>query len=696
MWTDNPKRYQHWSLADTGKTLSVGDEALPLYKLYLVDPEGGEYPLVMELSGTGGFKPGTNVVLSADEGSSADQTWAFVPVPRLQSGGTYELVLRLDPRYCLDVHSRSRANGANLILAGRSGANNQKFQLVQRTSGHWVLRCINSGKNLEVMNGKAEELANVQQWQQTSTRREEWNVVSFGTGTIDGIECEMVKFYSWVDGKGDTFLMDANQHAKLDLGNITIVRTDPDGVGQYSQTFYLVPTRATDPNMAMPTNIGWCEAVGDADWTADRLARTRLYPTWRCTKAWATSGPNHYEWRWRKRLLDIGTSTYGDWTPWTKWETANVTTKGEQSWVTEGLPATYDKARAKLLSYEIQVRTVGVGETEAVVGEAASGIVRAMDEPKVELTKAAFGPEGLRIDYTSDYLGGTTGIRVACVYDKDGRDLLPTTVSPRFDGLDESSSILIPVKDLRRWVNDGETVRVEWYDGNDVIYEFPTRHAATLKVAYNAGHSTTLEPEVTMGKGRKLSVDVGTGAGDAKVWLRTPDGRIVACKGKGGKFAVPYAFGTDFDVYAAVTSKDGDTWATWHQRFVDGTGLLAQYPPCHAWDWDGGSFLLECDEEPMVTDRTFTPEYLALSLDSRRRQTVRFGHTIASEFTATGLLWDGLTESVKDDLLALLEARHVTYRAPSGEVAEVAVTGASYQTHREYTDVTVNMIEEHR
>lgn len=693
MWTDNDGRAQSWTVTDTGGTISVGGETLPLYSVTLTHSSTTP-KMCMELIGNSGFKSGTNVCIAGYAGA-ADQKWAFVPVPMLQDGGTYQIVLRLDKRYGLDVHSYSRANGANLILAGRHSGNNQKFQLIKRSNNHWVLRNINSGKYIEVSNGRAEDLANVQQWAMTNTAREEWNPVSFGTGTVDGIDCMMVKLYSWVDGSGDTFLMDANQHAKLDLGNICITHTDTDTEGQYSQTFYLVPTRATDPNMAMPTNIGWCEYVGESSWLADRQAQETLYPTWRCTKAWATSGPNHYEWRWRSRLLAIGTSTYGDWSAWTKWQTANVTAEGTQCWVTEGLPATYDKTKSKLISYEIQVRTVGVGETEAVVGEAASGVVRAMDEPTVDLSNAAFGPEGLRIDYTSDYLGGSTTIRVACVYDSSGRDILPTMVSPSFEGLDESSSILIPVKQLKRWINDGESIRVEWYDGNEVINEFPARHSKTLTVAYNAGHSATLQPTVTMGRGRKLRVDVGT-ADSSKVWIRNADGTIVECKGSGGKFDVPYRFGSDFDLYAAVTSSDGDTWATWHQTFVDGTGLLAQYPPCHAWDWEGGSFLLECDEEPMATDRTFTPEYLALNLDSRRRQTVTFGHTISSEFSAVGLLWDGVTESTKDDLLALISAKHVSYRAPSGEACDVAVTGANYRTHRGYTDVTVNMIEEYR
>ena len=677
MWTDNSARRQAWDVADSGSTVTIGGTAYPLYNVTL-------HGTALRLA-----RSGSNAVL----GSSG--SWAFVPVPKMQDGGVYELVLRLDNRYALDVHSGSKSNGANIILTGRHNANDHKWVLTQSATDKWLLRNVASSKYAQVNNGTAADLTNVNQWDFNSSapNRWLWKPVSFGDVTLGGVSCRMVKLYSWVDGGAATYVMDANQNSKLDLGNICIVHTDPDDQGQQSQQWILYPTRATDSGLPIPSALGWVKAVGGTPPDTFQQSQERLYPTWEGTDAWATSGPNHYEWRYRSRLMDPTLSTWGDWGNYTAWSTALVTQDGRRSWVTQGLPGTYDPDEAKAMQYQIEVRAAGVGNERGFVGNSATVTLTTQAEPTVAMTDATLGPSGPELAFTSDYASGTNRIVLTGI-ERDGTNLLTSPVT--FDGLGASGTLKVPGSKLSGWLSDGDAVTVTWRDGTDVHADFGNEHEATLSVAYGPGH-TTLDPIVTPGEGRTLNVDPNTDMPVRDAWLLMPDGSTIQCDENGdGTFSVAYPFGTQFDVVVTASTLDGSQWGDWSGSFSAGTGILLDQMPCHAWSWDGGSFLLECDQDPLVTDRTMSATYEALTLDSRQYQTVFFAPTIQGEFAAVGLLFRGVTESTKDDMLALMMARHVTYRAPSGEVAEVAITDVSYQTHREYTQVTVNMIEETR
>lgn len=691
MYTNHDGRNQKWDIEDTGTTITIGGEALPLYKVVLTDAPS----MCAELYGNTGFDDGSNVCI-ARYGGAADQKWAFVPVPPFESGGVYELALRLDPRYALDVASGSPANGANCILTGRHNANDHKFYLTERTAGRWTLRNIASGKFVQVAHGTAAALTNVEQWQLQNKIREEWKPVAFGTMQYQGAERTIVRLFSWVDDAGNTFVMDANQNAKLDLGNICITNVDPDDQGQYSQQWLMIPTRATDPNMAIPADLGWSAYVGDPTHNRDRAATETLYPTWTCTDAWATAGPNHYEWRYRSRLMDGTTSTYGAWGEWVDWSTALVTQQGQQAWVTEGLPATFDGKLYKVLEYQFEVRTVGVGETAAVQGEAASTTIRSMFEPDAQLSKAGFSANGLRMDYRSDYTNGTNVLTITSIQ-RNGVELLSKTL--RYDRLDSSTSVSIGITDLRALIEDGDTITVTWVNGTDQWAQFDTEHSADLVVSYDAGYSEMLEPEVTMDRGRIIHVELDTQLPKTAVYIRTEDGKIRSCPKKGAYYEVSYPFGESFDIFASAVSNGQDQWELWHQRYTPADGLLRKYPACHAWSWAGGSFLLELTTRYLETDRSLGATFEAIKLDSREFESVYFAKTISSDYTATGILYHGLTENDRADLMALMKARHVVYRSPHGEVVNVAITDIKYKTHLdrvrgEFTEVNISMTQE--
>ena len=699
MWTDTDSRAQSWDIVDTGTTKAIDGTTYTLWQV--VQREGSGW--LMELSGNSGFGDGTNVVIS--KGTAADQKWAFVPVPTFQSGGVYELLLRLDPRYAMDISGYSKANGASLILAGSHHANNQKFYFHQRSGNQWTIRNINSGKYLQVNNGVigSNGTQDVNQWgdEEPSQARWQWRPVSFGTVKRGGVDREVVKLYTWVTPDADDYCMDANQHSKLDLGNICVCSTDTDTTGQYSQEWILIPTRATDPTMPIPSGFGWSTRVGIVSITRDRVAAERLYPTWNCIRAWSASGPNHYEWRWSLRYSDqLGRwHRQGDPIEELPWEIANVTNDGERAWVTEGLPATYDATLYKCMAYDVQVRCVGAGDTASVVGNEASFELRAMAEPTVTLSNPGFSPEGLRVGYSSDYVGGTTSIRIANIF-LNGVDLLAHLDHVVYSSLDGSGSILVDIGRLSKWPHEGDEITVRWYDGTDLMSEFPTLHSATLTVAYDTGHGATLTPTVTNGAGRTLRIELNPHYAKERVWFSNEsDGLVEIDRSPDGAFYAEYPFGEDVEIWAVGRSSDGDTWGVWNETY-DASNVGGK-PPCHAWNWDGGSFLLELQkDEPLSTSYSVTSDSESVKLNSREWDAILIGTTASGKITAEGVFGSALDEymleATRSGLEQLRKQAHVRYRSPHGLRCDVCVTGYSLTCQRDVWHASVDMVRESR
>ena len=699
MWTDNDDRSQAWDIIDLEQTTTVEGQTVSLYKVELTASTASP-KRCMELFGNSGFDSGTNVCI-AGYGGASDQKWAFLPVPRLQSGGVYELLLNLDKRYALDVHSYSKVNGAQLILAGRHGGNNQKFYLHNRTGDKWTIRNINSGRYLQVSNGTAEDTTPVTQWadaalNEPTADRWQWKPVSFGTVEMGGIEREVIKLYSWVTNDANTFVMDANQHVNLNLSNITIVHTDPDGEGQYSQEWVLVPTYATDETMPIPHGLGWATSSTSYDIQRIHESAETLYPAWYCPNAWATSGPNHYEWRFARKYMD----KLGRWVreypiEQAGWETANVTIKDHAAWVTEGLPADFDETKYKAIAYDVQVRCVGVGETEAVVGKEAAVELRAYKEPNVTISNAGFSPEGLRFDYTSDYEGGTTDINIRSIT-RNGKRVTGYNWYQSSQGLDESGSILVPISDLTAWLNENDEITIRWTCGTDELPEFDHDHYTTLTVAYDTGHGATLTPVVTNAEGRTLSVELSPHYTYERVWYRSESDGMVELEKRDGKFYVEYPFGEDIEIWVTGKSRDGDTWGVWNETYD--SSMVGGARPCHAWNWDGGSFLLELrEDEPLETDISVESDTEVVKLNRRPWESVLLGATSSGKLRAEGEFSTKHFPEIEATRQKLEELRlqgHVRYRSPHGLRCDVCVTGYSLTCQRSVWHVSIDMVRE--
>lgn len=682
-WNDNDSRAQQWVIDSDGGSATYDGGSYPTYTIKLSANTG----LALDVSG-GRAASGQNVQIYTANGTDA-QRWMLVPMPVFASGGTYELRSMLKTDMTVDVTGSSGMRGANVQLWSANGSNAQKFLVTEDTADHWAIQNVNSGMFIDVESGSTSPGANVQQWTDNSSRSQRWRVTQYGTTTIDGTECAVVTFGSYVAGSGRTLNMDVFNAVTTVSANIDTATAG----NELQQRFALYPTNPIGADMPVPANLGWSYRVGSLDWTRDRRELERYYPTWTTTAAWASDSANHHEWRWRKRSMAGSNSQWGKWGEWTAWETAAVTVDGQRCWVTKGLPATVGSSY-KAIQYEIQVHAASVADDgSTVIGYDADATVSAYQVPTAYIGLAGFGPEGLRINYHTDYSGGTNNISIDSIV-VDGEELL---LSQQYvTGLDSSGSILIPIDQLSDWIDDGATAHITIRNGTDQMPLFDGERTSSTTVYYNYGSGLTATPTISVGQGRSLTVTIPT-ATLTNAWLRT-NGKLAEMEVNNGVASVLYPFGIDasYELFIAISSEDGDRWGVAHVTEEQMASYLTHVRPCHAWNWDGGSFLLELRERDFLeTDYKVENDVETYKLNKREWDAHLFGDTKTGTYTAEGSIGGRLgVEGTREALDALIDARHVTYRSPHGEIAEVAILGASMRNVQGIWYVTVDMARE--
>lgn len=676
IWKATDARNQLWDIESDGQTATFQGTSYPTYTIKCSAAKN----LAIDIKG-GTMADGTNVVVWTANGGD-NQRWIFVPVPAFTSGGIYELRSMLKTSMCADVTGDSR--GSNVMLYERSGENGQKFIVTEESSGQWSLQNVSSGMFVDVAGGAASAGTNVQQWDDTDQRAQRWKVINYGTTTVDGTTCAVVSLGSYVTNDGQTYFADVYNAMTSNNANVDIQTASSSA----KQRWALVPTTPLDGGVPVVANLGWTATAGAAA-SSDTLPEAEeLYPTWVTTMSWSTDGPNHYEWRWRTQLMSDRAGTWGSWSEWTAWAVAPAAQQGTRAWVPDGLPAEVpDGSRA--MRYALQVRAMGVlANGLMVTGPTASATLTSVRKATVTLGSMGFGPEGLRIAYESDYAGGTNVVSIDSVK-VGGTEYVASAT--RFPALDASGSMLVPMSSLRDWIADGATATVRFRNGTDML-PLSTATTVTGTVSYDAGSGMSATPTITVGEGRTLQLTVPT-ADVTAAWMRY-EGQLTEMRLTDGVAYLTPPFGSSitYEFFVSVASSGGDNWGVAHVTSQQSRALMSAYKPCHAWNWDGGHFLLEVREgEPLETDYGVRRNHETYQLNSREWESVHYQKTKSGSFTATGALVKGLTESARADLEAMCDQGYVTYRSPSGLVADVAVTEFSITEHAHYTEVSVSM-----
>ena len=680
MYKSNNTRAQLWLIESDGSTATYRGSSYPTYTIKLSEATG----LAMDVSG-GTMEAGTNVRVYNANGTDA-QRWILVPVPDFSSGGTYEIRSMLSTSMCVDVSGGSGVKGANVQLYHANGTNAQKFNITEETSGHWSIQAIVSKLYLDVNGGSAEAGTNVQQWSDNDTRAQRWSATSYGTTTVNGTTCEVVVFGSYVTDDGATYAMDVENALTTDKANVDIQALD----ASTKQRFALYPTTPKDADIPVVGSLGWVATVGDSARKLTLPEASRLYPSWVTTGAWATDGANHYEVRHRSQSMDARTGTWSAFGDWCAWTTVAVSQVGTEVWMADGLPATVSSGH-RAIQYEFQVRAVVVDdEGDMWVGETTSATLRAVQVATITISTMGFGPEGLRLAYSSDYTGGTNVVQIESV-SSGGEEL--TSQPTLFNALDPSGSMLIPMESLSRWIDDGSTIVVKYRNGTDMLPLSDTSTSHTGTVSYEAGSGLNVKATLTAGRGRTIVVNV-TNATATRAWLLM-DGELTEMELDGNKAYIMHPFGVEKYYEVFVSAQSGSSWGMAHVTTFDADVNIGMWTPCHAWNWADGCFLLELNEgEPLHTEYTVDRNYGTFQLNDREWESVHYQRTKSGAITAEGVLSSLVSvESTREDLFALCDQGYVTYRSPSGLVMDVAVTGFSIDEGPYYTTVTVTMVQ---
>lgn len=598
------------------------------------------------------------------------------------TAGLYEIRSMLLTSMAVDVAGASAVKGANVLIYSNKDGNNQKFRLTEETSGHWSIQSASSGLYVDVAQGAARNGANVQQWTSNNQRNQRWNIVETGsTVTIDGVSCPVVTIGSYVTADGATYMMDVDHAMTTNSTNVLIWSAN----GGDNQKFALLPTTLLDQAMPVPMGLGWSEAVGEQGQLSLPEA-AKLYPCWQFTEAWGALSGHGFEISTRTRSIPDDSATPTEWSGWSAWSVASVTTSDGTAWLTSGITADVPSG-SKALEVGIRVRPTGTSGGSAVHGSASSAVLTALFAPTVSASSVALGPDALVVTLSSDYTGGTTTATITSIAD-NGVEYLARPVS--VSGTGSTISGTIPIGSLADIPGPDaiSSLEVACSVGTD---QYAPRGSQTSTATYAWASTMTLPLVPTLD------------------WASVPASVVashtVGTKRRGWLFAdgeawpldngnvIPYPFGRTCTYYLSGEKSDGTAFG----GYVDTIDAddANRHAPCHAWNWDGRTLLLEATAGGMETSRTIKASADELDLDQRPWQVVAFSETLSSDLEASGALFADSDWSVLD-LLALMRAHHALYRAPSGEVAYVGVTNVQYSTTSSMTDVDVTMTQEAR
>lgn len=649
LYNDNGTRAQIWGIVAAGSTATYDGDTYDVYNIAIAaDPS-----LYMAQSGS-------NVVLGAATG------FIFTEPEPIESGGVYELRSMLDTTMALDVAAGSKTKGANVQLFKANGTNAQKVYITDEGDG-WSLRSIVSGMYIDVYGATAAARTNVQQYIDNDSRAQRWSITRIGSTTVNGVECAVVQIGAF---NATALVMDVEAAMTTNKTNIQIYTANASD----AQAFALYPTTAEDQNMPAPSGIALAESVGEEGAQVVPAAEY-VYPTWACPTSWASSGANHYEWRYARRELGSDGS-WTSWGPFGAWMAPGVTVRGDRAWVTDGLPGNVD---GKAIQYQIQVRTVGVGETSSVHSTTAAETLTVYFVPTVTVTGITWTRDGLELEYESDYAAGTLDLGIQGI-DSAG---LPIIAQPYRTGfIDPSGAVTVPVGVVNAFPSDGSTATVRMSVSTDMARSSTVRAYNNVPVTVPAGG---LDIQLTAGEVEGAGGLPVTANMEATLYL-VAGGRSYAL-GRGTAWEVPFPYDGPFEVRAYAQS--GADWGVASLAYPDGLDA-----PVRAHGWLGTDGIVALDLR-RTEDIEQTVEIMAdaasVNLAGRTRPAYFFGTVSDAARPVAAVLVEGQT-ATWEEIEALVGTRCI-YRPPYGTVRKVAVTAARGDRTLRTTNVAIEQAE---
>ena len=601
------------------------------------------------------------------------------------TSGLYELRSMLLTSMAVDIAGGSAIRGANVQLYGSNDTNAQKFYVVEESADHWSIQNAQSLMYMDVARGTAANGTNIQQWSDNDSRAQRWNLIDTeSTTTINGVACPIVYLGSYITDAGTEWVADVTHAMTTNKTNIQLHSAN----NTPAQRFALYPTTLQDASMPAPSGRGWATYLGAANSQTVQPSQAALYPCWYFTDAWNGLEQHGFEISYRSRLIVSGTATTGEWGEYTAWTAADVTLYGQTAWLTDGLPATFDSTEYKAIEYNLRVRSTSVVDNVRYHSKSVTMTLRAVFAPTVTCTGAVRINDFVSLTFSTDYEGGTTAVRITDMRVTNLRILLTKPMmgygyGPTFD-VDVPLSSMVGSTSGARKVYVSYEVGTDQYPATGITHQeqvdITDSPSKTLNITYSTlSYDTSLTLRVSL-----------SGASTYTGYAYAEGERVPIAQSMPGVFIVPYSFAsTGTSLVFIGQNTEGTAWGAAyfvHHDYV--------HQPCHVWNWgEIGYFKLDVSDGYLQTSRTIKGEYTDYQLNEREWHSLRFASTKSGEYTAEGTLKEGLTDSTKAQLLELMNAHNVLYRAPSGEMANVAITEIQYTTIRKRTNVTISMVQ---
>ena len=579
--------------------------------------------------------------------------------------GMYELRTILQTSMVVTGSGYTPVTGSNVFLYSWNDGNNRKWRFTKESDGKWLVRNASNGLYMASKSSEPTNGTNVIQWTYNTRGQLRWNVIETGeTVNYEGYTCPVVRLGNYATSDGATWMLDVDGAMTKNSTNMEVNRSNSND----SQRFALVPSELMSNDYPVPANLGWTyDTDNDPYITHADAGQTQMKIGWRFPTTWVPDESKGYERRVRTRLMSKSTSTWGSWSQWTQWADVDPYLRGLCCYDANAVDGSFNTSSYKAKEVQAEVRCTA----EDRHGHTAASTMRCIVDPVATIAMQGATKDGIVLSVSSDYVPANYTIRSMEV---DGSEILTEPVSAQV--VSGAVSLTVPWGKLRLIPDDGATVTVRYSRGTDLFASINGGGTRDTTVTVSYGTAPSVAPRVAAGGGRTLSVSHS--AGVTSVW--TSNGESVV----GGTSAsrVLYPFGDSLRVL--VTLRDGTVYV------ADMAAIVGN--PAHAFNWAGGSFLLELREgEPLATDVSVDREYEAFKLNKREWESVHYQRTKSGSIDATGAIVGGISESDRRDLDALVEQGYVTYRSPFGLVAQVAVTGYTLTERKRWDEVSVSM-----
>lgn len=486
------------------------------------------------------------------------------------------------------------------------------------------------------------------------------------------------------------------------------------GVTGYFQ-FLLIPTYPYGTNYPVPFNLGLKDNSGSSELSRTWTGET-VYPTFYTTNEWATRA-FQYQIRWTKKEWDRNT---GDWVVTEKsdgWQTGsrqNITSTLITS--TIGISTAYKQAsygkQSMIIEYDVRILY------NNKISNYASYSVTYITKPEIKNVTLAWNSDGLVFSCQSTFDGAPVTIGLNSLKNSSGLEVTNQGIQEfQFLAYFANNAIAyytIPFSRFKDFgdFEKGETYTLElWvrtnYGGAGWFPTFkvktPAMKDGVYKIyddyseyTYKASDYELIDYAQAKLNLTYPKVGLSTGTVGAHTYCAEHDTITIEGTSTTNNVKTPYPQMVEYNLLLHYKDTAKKTFSMLQVKRYE----KQRY---HVFDWgDDALVLWLMKDEPINEEWSFEADTTTSTLNGRKHDVVNYltAHDNKNYTSVTSTVKGWIVPEVEKfgttarKVEDMVEVGHVTYSSPYGRVATVAITGASVNTQRGLTEVSVELIEE--